>query len=64
MPGMSGPALQDALDRRGDRIPIVFITAHRGDATDLLRRGAAACLPKPFADTELLAALNGALRRG
>src|SRR5215813_4431744 len=28
MPGMSGPGLKQELERRGHRIPIVFITAH------------------------------------
>jgi CheY-like chemotaxis protein len=32
MPGMSGPELQQELRRRGQRVPIVFITA-RADAT-------------------------------
>ena len=31
MPGMTGPALQAELARRGDAIPIVFITARADD---------------------------------
>ena len=30
MPGMTGPELQRELTRRGQSIPIVFITAHQG----------------------------------
>ena len=64
MPGMSGPALQEELKRRGHRIPIVFITA-RGDETTcsrVLEQGAVACLSKPFSDSALRDALNAALR--
>ena len=31
MPGMTGPDLQRELTRRGHRIPIVYITAHRDE---------------------------------
>jgi FixJ family two-component response regulator len=64
LPGMSGPDLQLELTRRGVRIPIVFITA-QGDKSlrpRLLSRGASACLFKPFSDTALIDAVNGALR--
>lgn len=63
MPGMSGPDLQQELFRRGHQMPIIFITAH-GDVTDgphLIAQGAKACLFKPFSDTALLEALNGAM---
>jgi FixJ family two-component response regulator len=62
MPGMSGPDLQRELTLRGQKIPIVFITAH-ADATvraRVLAQGAVACLSKPFSETALLAALNAA----
>ena len=41
MPGMSGPDLQQELVRRRQEIPIVFITAHRGETVRprLLERG-------------------------
>ena len=63
LPGMSGPDLQLELTRRGLNLPIVFITA-QGDKSlrpRLLGRGAAACLFKPFSDTALIDAVNGAL---
>lgn len=64
MPGMTGPDLQQELTRRDQRVPIVFITAHR-DARERLRliaQGAVECLFKPFEPTDLLQALNAALR--
>ena len=65
MPGLSGPDLQRELTRRRQEIPIVFITAQR-DATvrpRLIEQGAVECLFKPFSDSDLLEALNSALRR-
>lgn len=65
MPGMTGPDLQRELARRRQKIPIVFITAHSGEAVGprLLKQGAVDCLFKPFTDTALLEALNAALQR-
>jgi len=63
LPGMSGPDLQQVLKRRGDHIPIVFITA-QGDASlgpRLIAAGAVECLSKPFSDTALLAGITAAL---
>ena len=63
LPGMSGPDLQQELKRRGQYIPIVFITA-QGDKSlrpQLIARGAVAVLFKPFSDTALLDAVNSAL---
>jgi FixJ family two-component response regulator len=60
LPGISGPDLQQELIRRGQRIPVIFITA-QGDPSlrpRLLARGAVACLFKPFSDTALLDALR------
>ena len=64
MPGLSGPDLQRELARRRQEIPIVFITAHRDEKVRprLLEQGAVECLFKPFSDTDLLEALNAALR--
>ena len=50
LPGLSGLELAAELDRRGDRPPVVFITAHdepRASA-DAERLGALAYLIKPF----------------
>ena len=65
MPGMSGPDLQRELARRRQEIPIVFITAHRDEKVRprLIEQGAVECLFKPFSDSDLLDALNSALRR-
>jgi FixJ family two-component response regulator len=66
LPGMSGPDLQQELKRRGNAVPIVFITA-QGDKSlrpRLLAAGATACLFKPFSDTALLEAVEAAVERG
>jgi FixJ family two-component response regulator len=64
MPGMNGLELQRELNLRGQKIPIVFITANRDEAIRprVLEQGAVACLFKPFSDTALLDALNAAFR--
>jgi len=64
MPGMSGPDLQQELNRRGREIPIVFITAQRDGTirSRMLEQGAVECLFKPFSDTALLEAVNAALQ--
>ena len=64
MPGMTGPDLQRELKCRRQEIPIVFITANRDETIRLraLEQGAVECLFKPFSDTDLLKALNTALR--
>ena len=64
MPGMSGPELHQELLRRGQAVPVVFITA-AGDKTvrlRLLAQGAVDCLFKPFSETALLAAISAAER--
>ncbi len=64
MPGMTGPELQRELVRRGQSIPIIFITAHKEDTMRprLLRQGAVDCLFKPFSEAALQKALNSALQ--
>jgi FixJ family two-component response regulator len=63
MPGMSGPDLQQELTRRGQEIPIIFITARTDDnlRPKVLAQGAVECLVKPFSEPALLEALNAAL---
>jgi FixJ family two-component response regulator len=62
MPGMSGPALQQELLRRGRSIPIVFVTAREGACAELLVAGAVDCLLKPFTEAALNSAVLKALR--
>jgi CheY-like chemotaxis protein len=64
MPGIGGPELQRELKRRGQEIPVIFITASTDKAVRprQLEQGAVECLFKPFSDTALLEALNAALR--
>jgi FixJ family two-component response regulator len=64
MSGMTGPDLQRELTLRDQKVPIVFITAHR-DASERLRliaQGAVDCLFKPFEPGDLLRALNTAIQ--
>ena len=64
MPGMTGPDLQRELTLRDQKVPIVFITAHRDSSIGLrlIAQGAVECLFKPFEPNDLLRALNTALR--
>jgi FixJ family two-component response regulator len=66
MPGMSGPELLDELKRVGREIPVIFITAHRDEKvrSDVIERGAIACLFKPFSGKTLRAAIDSALGNG
>lgn len=66
MPGMTGPELHHELKRRGEHIPVVFITAHRDDEIRprILEAGAVDCLFKPFSEAALLGALHSALQVG
>ena len=60
MPGMTGPELQEELRLRGQKTPIIFITAHSDDLTRprLMNNGAVECLSKPFSETSLMNALK------
>jgi FixJ family two-component response regulator len=64
MPGMSGPELQQELKRRGEEIPVIFITAQKDEAirARAFAQGAAGFLLKPFSDAALLAAIKTALQ--
>lgn len=63
LPGMSGPQLQQELQRRGHSIPIIFITGLEDDTLRrrLLSQGAIECLFKPFSEADLIKALDSAL---
>jgi FixJ family two-component response regulator len=64
MPGMSGPELYQELNRRGEKVPTIFITAQKDETlrARVLEQGAAGFLLKPFSDAALLAAINTALQ--
>ena len=64
MPGMTGPELHEELKRRGQAIPIIFITGQQDDIirARLVEQGAAGFLLKPFSDSDLLEAIKTALQ--
>ncbi len=65
MPGISGINLQQKLAKTGIILPVVFITGH-GDipmSVQAMKDGAIDFLPKPFAEKELLAAVEQALTK-
>ena len=62
MPGMTGLQLQDDLNRRGVKAPIIFITGH-GDvpmAVEAVKKGAFDFIEKPFNDSQLIDLLRRA----
>jgi FixJ family two-component response regulator len=64
MPGMRGPELQRWLQANGQKIPIVFITAHGEDRevrSRALRDGAVDYLHKPLSEETVLNAIEQAL---
>jgi|SRR5580658_1873150 FixJ family two-component response regulator len=64
MPGMTGPELYQELQRRGENIPVIFITAQKDETirARAFAQGAAGFLIKPFSDAALLAAIKAALQ--
>jgi FixJ family two-component response regulator len=64
MPNMSGFDLQRELLFRGQKIPIISITAQIDGAgrARAIEQGAVSVLLKPFNETDLLAAVEAALR--
>ncbi|MFC3677743.1 response regulator transcription factor [Ferrovibrio xuzhouensis] len=64
MTGISGLDVQKELKRRGSKIPVVFITAHKDETVRprVISQGAVECLFKPFSDTALQIALKAAFR--
>ncbi len=64
MPGMSGPELHQELKRRGEKIPVIFITGQTEETIRVraLEQGASGFLTKPFSDAALLAAIKTALK--
>ena len=64
LPGSTGPSFQQQLLAAGDKVPIIFITAHGDVATSVraMKAGAVEFLTKPFRDLDLLEAVQQALR--
>jgi FixJ family two-component response regulator len=65
MPGMSGLEVQEELKRRGQAIPVIFITGQKDEEIrkQAFSQGAVKFLYKPFSDSALLDAVNLALSR-
>lgn len=66
MPGLSGIELQSQLIARGNRMPIIFITAVPEETTraKAIEAGAIGFLSKPFREEWLINHLDVALNRG
>jgi FixJ family two-component response regulator len=65
LPGLNGLQLQDALNRKGYPLAIIFITGH-GDvpmSVRAMKAGAVDFLQKPFEDGDLLDAIHRAIGR-
>lgn len=64
MPGMNGLEVQQRLARRGNKIAVIFITAHDelGVREKALGAGAVAFLRKPFDDELLIKTLREAVK--
>jgi len=64
MPGLGGLELQDELIKRGNTLPVIFITGH-GDvpmAVEAMQKGAVDFNQKPFRDQDLLDRIRDALK--
>ena len=63
LPGLSGLDLQERLAKSGARISIVFLTGHGDIPTSVraIKAGAIEFLTKPYADADLLAAIEQGL---
>ncbi|HYC49423.1 MAG TPA: response regulator transcription factor [Burkholderiales bacterium] len=65
LPAMSGLDLQQELNRRGESLPIIFISGHGGVplAVEAMKSGACHFLEKPFQDAQLLSLIERAMAR-
>ncbi|HXU41353.1 MAG TPA: response regulator [Burkholderiales bacterium] len=65
MPGMGGLDLQQALAKKADRRPVVFISGQGSIATSVaaMKAGAIDFLTKPFDASRLLGAVSAAIER-
>jgi RNA polymerase sigma factor (sigma-70 family) len=66
MPGMSGLQLQEELNARNNRMPVIVLTGHADVpvAIRAMKQGAFDFLQKPYSDDELLACVKEALALG
>ncbi len=66
MPGRSGLQLQEALNARQNRMPVIVLTGHADVpiAIRAMKLGAHDFLEKPYTDGELLASVRSALAKG
>ena len=66
MPGMSGLEVQEELKRRGQAIPVIFITGQKDEEIrkQAFSQGAVKFLYKPVSDSAWLEAVNAALSAG
>lgn len=64
MPGMSGLELQQVLQERGCKLPILFMTGHAdvSMAVQAMKSGASDFIEKPFNDQKVLDAVAAAVR--
>ena len=65
MPGLNGLELQQALAKKADAPPVVFISG-QGDvaaSVEAMKAGAVDFLTKPFNDEKLLGAVNAAIEK-
>jgi FixJ family two-component response regulator len=64
MPGLSGLDLQEELQARGYRTPVILITAYPSEQqrTRAFGAGAIGFLSKPFAEESLIDCLSAAIR--
>lgn len=66
MPGLSGIELQAEINRRGDPLPIIFLTGH-GDvpmAVEAVKKGAFDFIEKPCSESRLLALIERVSTQG
>ena len=63
MPGRGGDAVQSELAQRGDKLPVILVTAHneQPEAQLARTRGAVAVFGKPFNSSELLDCVRSTL---
>ena len=65
MPGLDGLELQQALSRKSDAPPVVFLSGHGSIASSVqaMKAGAVDFLTKPFDDRQLIGAVNAAVEK-